>query len=280
MKVQVITDSDTGLQGELASEFGIVILSHYLIHGGRSYSELDLPRQQMIDWLKRDEQVTSTHPTVHDYVSAFEEAGKSSDVVFYVPISSQYSNAYDVAHAVREGLPKLRIAIVDSQRAAGGHALFALETARMSRGNDPLDMLMQKVERMHEHVTEVMVLDSLRQLAREGRTRNAERAMKSLVSTKLLVANRGVATPIGKARTNAQALDAIVGQIKKDLARFDAGDIRMLIEYGTDEELADRAKERLISQFSPSQVWVIPTSPAAMLRMGSSGWSVSWSVVI
>ncbi|MCD6135860.1 DegV family EDD domain-containing protein [Candidatus Bipolaricaulota bacterium] len=280
MRVRVITDSDTGLQGELASKFGIDIVSHYLIHGDRSYSELDLPRQQMIDWLKRDEQVTSTHPTVHDYVSAFEEAGKSSDEVFYVPISSQYSNAYDVAHAVREGLARLRIAIVDSQRAAGGHALFALETARISQGNDPLDVLIQKVEGMHERVTEVMVLDSLGQLAREGRARNAEGAMKSLVSTKLLVANRGMATPIGKARTNAQALDAIVAQIKKDLARFDAGDIRMLIEYGTDEEFALRVKESLVERFSPRQVWVIPTSPAAMLRMGITGWSVSWSVVI
>jgi len=279
MKVQVITDSDTGLQGELADEFRIIVLPHYLIHGGESYSDLDLPRQQMIDWLKRDEQVTSTHPTAHDYVSAFEEAKSSSDVVIYVPISAQYSNAYDVAHAVRERLPKLQIAVIDSQRAAGGHALFALEVARLSRGNDSLDELMRKIDGMQERVTEVMVLDSLRQLSREGRTRNAEGAMKSLVSTKLLVANRGMATPIGKARTNAQALDAIIDQIKKDLARFDAGDIRMLIEYGTDDDLADRVKERLIAQFSPAEVWVLPTSPSAMLRMGISGWSVSWSVV-
>lgn len=280
MKVQVITDSDTGLQGELASEFGIVILPHYLIHDGKSYSELDLPREQMIDWLKEDGQVTSSHPTVHDYVSAFEDAGRSSDGSLYVPISSLYSKAYDVALAVRERLPGLQIAIVDSQRAAGGHAMFALEAARMSQENDPLDVLVQKVEGMHERVTEVMVLDSLGQLAREGRTHNTEGAIKSLVSTKLLVANRGLATPIGKARTNTQALDAIIEQIKKDLARFDTGNIRMLIEYGTDEELAARVKERLVSQFSPSQVWVIPTSPAAMLRMGSSGWSVTWSVVI
>lgn len=280
MNVRVITDSDTGLQGELADERGIIVLPHYLIHGGKSYSELDLPRQQMIDWLKNDEQVTTTHPTVHDYASAFGEAGSSSDVVIYVPISAQYSNAYDVAHAVREKLPKLQIAIIDSQRAAGGHALFSLEAARLARGNDPLDMLIQKVEGMQERVTEVMVLDSLRQLAREGRARNAEGAMKSLVSTKLLVANRGMATPIGKARTNAQALDVIIEQIKKDLARFDASEVRVLIEYGTDDDLAARVKERLIAQFSPVEVWVLPTSPAAILRMGINGWSVSWSVVI
>jgi len=33
MKVQVITDSDTGLQARLAQQLGIVILSHYLFHG-------------------------------------------------------------------------------------------------------------------------------------------------------------------------------------------------------------------------------------------------------
>ena len=279
MKVQVITDSDTGLQGKLADEHGIIVLPHYLIHGDRSYSDLELPRQQMIDWLKNDEQVTTTHPTVHDYASAFEEAASSSDVVIYVSISTQYSNAYDVACAVREKLPKLQIAIIDSQRAAGGHALFALEVARISRGNDSLNVLMRKIEGMQGRVSEVMVLDSLRQLSREGRARNAEGAMKSLVSTKLLVANRGMATPIGKARTNAQALDAIIEQIKKDLARSDASEVRVLIEYGTDDDLAARVKERLIEQFSPAAVWVLPTAPSAMLRMGINGWSVSWSVV-
>ncbi len=280
MNVQVVTDSDTGLQGDIAHKFNIVVLPHYLIHSGRSYSELDLPRQQMIDWLNKGEVVTSSHPTVHDYSSAFQDAGNSLHNILYVPISAQYSKAYDVALAVREGLPKLQIAIVDSQRAVGGHALFSLEAARLSQGIDPLDLLVQKVEEMHERLTEVMVLDSLGQLAREGRTRNAEGAMTSLVSTKLLVASRGMATPIGKARTNTQALDAIADQIKKDLARFDAGNIRMLIEYGTDEELAISVKESLVEQFSPRQVWVIPTSPSAMLRMGVTGWSVSWSVVI
>jgi len=279
MKAQVITGSDTGLQGKLADEFGIIVLPDYLIHDGKTYSELDLPRQQMIDWLKNDEQVTSTHPTVHDYVSAFERAGSSSDVIIYVPISAQYSNAYDVACAVRERLPKLQIVIIDSQRAAGGHALFTLEVARLSRENDSLGELMRKIDGLQERVTEILVMDSLRQLSREGRVRNAERAMKSLVSTKLLLANRGMATPIGKARTNAQALDAIIEQIKKDLARFDAGDIRMLIEYGTDEGWADQVVEQLSRIFSPREMWKVPASPLAILRIGIHGWSVSWSVV-
>ena len=279
MTIRVITDSDTGLQGGIATEFGLLVLPHYMIHDGKSYSDLDLDRQEMIDWLRAGEEVTSTHPTVHDYVSAFEGAGSSRDAVLYVPISSSYSNAYDVAHALRDDLSELDIAIVDSQRAAGGHALFSLEAARLSRDIEQIEELVKRVEGMHERVTEIMVLDSLGQLAREGRARNAEEAMKSLVSAKLLVANRGMATPIGKARTNMQALDVIVERIKLDLARLDAGRIRILIEYGTNEDLASRVKEHLVSQFSPLQVWIIPTAPSAMLRMGITGWSVSWSVV-
>lgn len=279
MNVRVLTDSDTGLQGQLANEFGIVILPHYLIHGGKSYRELDLPRERMIAWLEEEDEVTSSHPTVHDYVSAFQDAGRSDNGILYLPISAQYSKAYDVSLAVRERLSGSHITIVDSQRAVGGHAMFALEAVRLAISEDSPDRIVQKMKVIHERVNEIMVLDSLRQLVHEGRARNVEGAMTSLVSTKLLVANRGLATPIGKVRTNTQALEAIIAKIKKDLAHFDTSDIRILIEYGTDEELAERVKEDLVSLFSPSKLWALPISPSAMLRIGTTGWSVSWSVV-
>jgi len=279
MSVRVITDSDTGLQGRLAEKFSIVVLPHYLISGGRSYNELDLPRERMIGWLNEEKEVTTSHPTVQDYISAFETVGEDDDDILYVPISSQYSKAHDIALAVRERLSGLRIEVVDSKRAAGGHAMFALEAARLAQGGEGIDAIVKEMERMDGRIAEIMVLDSLRQLAREGRTKGADAALISLVSAKLLVTNRGLATPIGKARTNVQALDTIIAKIKKDLAEFEASDVRLLVEYGTDEELADRVKERLASEFSPSESWTIPTSPAALLRMGTSGWSVSWAVV-
>ena len=279
MSVRVITDSDTGLQGQLAKKFNIVVLPHYLISGGRAYNELDLPRKRMIGWLDEKKEVTTSHPTVQDYISAFETVGKEDDDILYVPISSQYSKAHDISLAVRERLSGLRIEVVDSKRAAGGHAMFALEAAQLAQGGEGIDAIVKEMERMDGRIAEIMVLDSLSQLAREGRTKDADAALTSLVSAKLLVTHRGLATPIGKAHTNVQALDTIIAKIKEDLAEFEAGDVRLLIEYGTDEELAERVKERLASEFSPSESWTIPTSPAALLRMGKSGWSVSWAVV-
>lgn len=277
MSVKVITESDTGLQGELAERFGILIVPHYINYKGQTYSDLDLDPEEFLEWLKGGEQITTSHPTVQDLKAAFQRAGEEAEALLYITISSRYSKVYDLAMAVKRGFAKPRIEVVDSGRAVGGHALLALEAARLAaEGAEPNEIL-NSIGDMQEQVDEVMVIDTLRQLAREGRARKAEEVMSSMISVKALAAHReGLVTPIGRARTNAQALDTIVKLIKQDLTRTGASGVRCLVEYGDLPGWVEQVLTRLREELSPQELWEVPAAPSTLLRIGPHGWSVAW----
>ncbi len=279
MLVQVITESDTGLGGELGRQLGIRVLAHYVNYRGRSYSDLAINRDEFLTWLKAGEEITTAHPTVHDLVAAFNDAGKNGDPILYIPISSLYSKTYALAVSLQKRLPKLRIEVFDSKRAVGGHGMVAVAAARLANNGQNVDEIVAALANLDDRIDEIMVVDSLKQLAQEGRTRNAEDALSSMLTVKPLVSHRdGLATPIGKARTNKQALDEIVFRVKKVLARFGADAISFLVEYGTTEQWADEIVSRLTAEFSLRMVEKIPAAPSSLLRIGAGGWTVAWMV--
>ncbi len=279
MAVQVITESDTGLGGELGQRLGIRVLAHYINYRGQSYSDLAISRDKFLTWLESGEEITTAHPTIHDLIAAFSDAGKSNDQILYITISSQYSKTYALAMSLRKRLPELRIEVLDSKRAAGGHAMMAIAAARLASSGQGVEEIVSALTNLDERIDEILVVDSLRQLAREGRTRNAEKVLSSIITVKPLVSHRGgLATPIGKARTNTQALDEITSRIKKALARFDADTISFLVEYGLNEPWADEVAARLMAEFSPRMVEKIPAAPSTLLRIGARGWTVAWMV--
>ncbi len=280
MSVRVIAESDTGLAGPLAAEFGIDVLSHYLNRRGRSYSDLELDRDMFIAWLRAEEEITSAHPTPAEMVAAFRAAGKGDDQVVYVTISSRYSKTYDLALSVREELPGLRIEVIDSRRAAGGHALVTLEVGRLAQMGKTIDEIMAEMGEIDPLIDEILVIDSLRQLAKEGRTQAAGGAISSLIAVKPLIVHRdGLATPIGKARTDSQALDQIVAAIKRSLARTEGAGLRLIVMYGEDRSHGERVAARLLDELAPERQWTIPAPPSTLLRIGPGGWTVAWRVV-
>ena len=280
MTVQVITESNTGLGGGLGQQLGIRVLSHYVNYHGRSYPELSVNRKEFLSWRGEGEKITSAHPTVQDLVTAFTQAGENGDPIVYIPITSHASKSYDLALSVRERLPQLQIEVFDSKRALGGQAMVAIEAARLAREGYGLEEVISSLKKVDKCIDEIMVFDTLRQLAHEGRVDNAETAFSSLIKVKPLIAHReGVATPIGRARTNQQALDQIVAEIKQALAKCEGTDLRVLVEYGSDAGWADQVISQLDYEFSLHEAWKVLASPLAILHMGIQGWSVAWMVI-
>ena len=279
MTVQVITESNTGLGGGLGQQLGIHVLSHYVNYHGQSYPELSVDRKEFLSWLGKGEEITSAHPTVQDLVTAFTNAGENHDSTVYIPISSRTSNSYDFALSVCERLPHLQIEVFDSKRALGGQAMVAIEAARLAREGYGLEKVMSGLKKTDKCIDEIMVFDTLRQLAHEGRVHNAETTANSLIKVKPLIAHReGVPTPIGRVRTNQQALDQVIAAINRALANCDGTGVRALVEYGSDEEWADQVIDQLEHKFSLQATWKVLASPLSVLHIGIHGWSVAWMV--
>ncbi len=280
MPVRVITESDTGLAGPIGDEFGIHVLPHYINHGGRSYSDLALDRDELIAWLRAGDEVASAHLTPQEMLDAFREVGKGGDPVLYIPISSRYSKTYDLALSVRKELPGQRIEVIDSARAAGGHAMVALEAARLAQAGKGIDEIVAEMNEIDPLIDEILVIDSLRQLAKEGRVQETEGPIASIIAVKPLVAHRdGLIAPVGKARTNTQALEQITGTIKKSLAQHEGVELRLIVMYGEDAGWAEQVSSRLEEEFAPERIWTIPAPPSTLLRIGPGGWTVAWRVV-
>ena len=278
MSVQVISGSDVSL-GALTEQLGISVLADYIIYRGKSYPESAVEREEFLRWTREGSEITSSHPTAQDLLATFTEVGKKSSDILYIPIASRISKAYELALTVRERLPKLRVEVFDPKRPAGGHALITLEAARLANAGLPLDEILIRLNQAVTHIDQIVVVDSLRQLAREGRISNPEEALSSLIAVKALLSFRdGLPTPISKARTDQQALEQIIYAIKHALAQFDATSLRLIVEYTDNQAWVVQVADRLSETFSPIELLNLPASPLAILRFGTHGWSVAWEV--
>ena len=278
-KVKVITGSETGISPELAKRFNIELVPYYVSYDHRTYTEgVNLDREDFYRWLSQSTELpTTSHPTRNDIIAAFKRAGTETDSIICVTISSKHSMPFELANKAKEEFHDLRIEVVDSGKATAGHGLVALEAARLAGQGADIAQILSKMEELKERVNEVLVLNTLKNLAKGGRIHRAKALVGSILSIKPIITYRdGFTAPVGKVRTHPQALEFIVSKIKADLERYGSPGIRCIIEDADNREWANQVKERITKEFEPEEVWQVGMSPISAVHIGPGAWGVAY----
>ena len=252
MKTKIVVDSSANLYAMKHADFECVPLK--IITDDAEYTDTaELNAVEMAQTLRTYKGKTSTScPNVSDWLAAFEGA----DQVFAVTITGALSGCYNAALLAGQEYemdhPGARVFVLDSLSTGPEMALLAERLQALTAAGLPFDDICEAILQYHKHTHLLFSLESLANLARNGRVKPAVAAVARMLGIRVI----GEASPAGelevlcKTRGEHGALERIVLEMKGH--GFIHGRVR--IAHCGNPAAADRLKKMIGAVFEGAQV--------------------------
>ena len=256
MKTKIVVDSAANLYALEGVDFACVPLK--IITDHEEYrDDGTLDAVGMATTLRTYKGKTSTScPNVSDWLEAFEGA----DEVYAITITGTLSGCYNAAQLAAEEYqqehPGKRGFVLDSLSTGPEQQLLAEHLRDELAAGKDFDAICAEMLRYHEHTHLLFSLESLANLARNGRVKPAVAAVARMLGIRVIgqASAAGELDVICKTRGEHGALERIVLELKEH--GYAGG--RVIVSHCDNPAAAERLKHMIEAVFEGAQVVVNP----------------------
>ena len=256
MKTKIVVDSAANLYALEGVDFACVPLK--IITDHEEYrDDGTLDAVGMATTLRTYKGKTSTScPNVSDWLEAFEGA----DEVYAITITGTLSGCYNAAQLAAEEYqqehPGKRVFVLDSLSTGPEQQLLAEHLRDELAAGKDFDAIYAEMLRYHEHTHLLFSLESLANLARNGRVKPAVAAVARVLGIRVIgqASAAGELDVICKTRGEHGALERIVLELKEH--GYAGG--RVIVSHCGNPAAAERLKHMIEAVFEGAQVVVNP----------------------
>ncbi len=275
MTVKIVTDSAADLPHTLAEELGITVVPVYLRFGEEVYRDrVDISEDEFYHRLLHDPiHPSTTQPTPQDFADAYQKLSQEADGIISIHLTSRLSGTYNSAiqgkTLVEDGCP---IEVVDSQTLSMANGLIAMEAAKIAKSGKSLQQVVTEVRQIIPNIHLLILLDTLKYLAKGGRIGKAKALLGSVLNVKpLLIVKDGELQPAGQVRTRSQGIQRLF-----DFAK-NAIDIQDLsVVYSTTPDEAQTLAEHVGSLVPRERITLARVGPALGVHAGPGALGISF----
>jgi len=258
MSSKVVLDSSGDLQHFEGVDFASVPLK--ILAGEREFVDnAEENVMGMVEFLREYKGKTSTScPGVGEYLEAYGDAENVYCVTITSNLSGSYNAAKVAAQTYQEQYPERKVHVFDSLSTAGEMALIAEKIRELVKANTSFDMLVQQVKAYQQKTRLLFSLESLHNLANNGRVPGAVAALAGMLGIRLIgkASDIGTLQPIGKARGEKKLIPELLKHLSE--MGYQGGKIR--IDHCSNPDAAARLSASILERF-----------PAADIRVGENG---------
>lgn len=277
MKIKIVTDSASNLFSLPGVDFESVPLR--IVTDSKEYVDtVSLNVTKMVNELSTYKGRSSTAcPGVGDWLAAFE----GYDEIYCVTIISTLSGSYNAAMTAKqqyeEEHPGARVFVLDSYT-AGAEMKLHLEKFRdlVLEGKDFDTICKEIVAYKENHTALVFSLESLHNLASNGRVHPAVAKIASIVGLRLVgdVSLDGQLHPTDKCRGEKKTLTAIYSNMRR--LGYKGG--TLLIDHCFGERTAQTLKDIVLADYPHARVELAPTGGLCSFYAEKGGLMIGFEV--
>ena len=252
MKSKIVVDSSANVYELPGVGFAYVPLK--ILTDEQEYvdtAEVDAPA--LAEMMRSYKGRTSTScPNISDWMAAYEGA----DEVYVVTITGTLSGAYNAALLAGEEYEQshegARVFVLDSLSTGAESRLLVERLAALIKAGKPFDTVCEEIRAYHEHTHLLFALESLANLARNGRVKPAVAAVARMLGIRVIgqASDGGELEVLCKTRGEHGALERIVLELKDH--GFTDGKVH--IAHCDNPEAAKRLKLMIHAVFAGAQV--------------------------
>lgn len=253
MKFKIVSDSASNIFELADIPYSNVPLK--IISSQKEYvdtKELDVVN--MVKELKNEKNKTGTScPNSHEWMEAYGDA----DCVFAVTITSKLSGSYSAAMNAGENYkqehPHANVCIIDTLSAGPEMQLLIEQLRELILEEKNFDEIKDAIHSYQKHTHLLFSLQSLTNLARNGRVHPAVAKMAGILGIRIVgKASEGTLMPLHKCRSEKKALRTILNEMKKEGYRGKA----VRIAHCMNPESAKALKKMILAEFPTSDVQI------------------------
>ncbi len=276
MKIKIVTDSASNMTSLEGVAFENVPLK--INTDKKEYvDDASLNVEQMVEELSVYKGRSGTAcPGVGDWLEAFEDC----DVVFCVTIISRLSGSYNAAMTAKqqyeEENPGKRVFVLDSYSAGPEMKLHVEKIKELVLAGKDFDTICKEIVEYKERNTALLFsLESLRNLANNGRVSQAVAMIASIIGMRVVgdVSEEGL-HPTNKCRGEKKAITALFDNMK----RLGYRGARVLVDHCYNENAAKALKELIQKEFPAAQVIIDKTKGLCSFYAERGGLMIGFEV--
>ena len=261
----LVADTTSYLAPEVLKRHEIHLVSLYVGLEGQQEREIDL-LDDLDGFYERlrasEEAVTTSQPSVGDFLSVYEPLLAEGREIVSIHISAGISGTYETAVQARErliadGTGGERIHIVDSRTAAGGMAMVVLGAASAAAEGRSAEGIVAGAQEARRSLKLWFAVDTLEYLRRGGRIGAAGAWIGTTLKIKPILTFEEEVTPVERVRTRARSVERLVGYAKQ---RHEDGADAWVVNHVQDPDAA----ASLIEACRP----IFGSEPLVMAEMG------------
>lgn len=257
MRYKIVSDSSSNVFTVSGAEYTTVPMKVVAEQEYVDTPELDL--QGMVSDLQQFKGKSgSSCPNVQEWLDAFADA----DAVFCVTISKNLSGSYNAARdAVAEFLeenPDKKAYVFDSLAAGPQQAMLCDKLAQLIAEGLEFEQIVEKALDYHNHTHILFRLQSLTNLARNGRINPAVAKIAGVLGIRVIGdAKGGQITPVHKPRGDKKAIPMLV-EMMKERGFYDGAILRIAHCFG--QEPAQLLRDAVLAEFPNTRFVLEPTT--------------------
>ena len=220
--------------------------------------ELDL--QDMVETLKNHKGKSgSSCPNVQDWLDAFGDAEAIFVLTISKNLSGSYNSACQAAELALEADPNRKIFVFDTLTAGPQQIMLAEKLKELINEGLDFDTTREKALEYHKHTHILFCLESLTNLARNGRVNPAVAKIAGVLGMHVVGdAKGGFITPVHKPRGHKKAMHTLVSMME-ERGLYDGALIRIAHCFG--QQQAEDLKAAVLEKF-PGCRFIIESTTA------------------
>ena len=254
MKTKIVVDSSSNLYALPGVDFACVPLK--IVTDEQEYlDDGTLDAVGMARSLRTYKGKTSTScPNVADWLAAYEGAEQIFVATITGTLSGSYNAALLAAEEYKETHPEARIFVLDSLSTGAESRLLVERLAALIKAGKPFDTVCEEIRAYHEHTHLLFALESLANLARNGRVKPAVAAVARMLGIRVIgqASDAGDLEVLCKTRGEHGALERMVLEMKA----HGLTNGRVHIDHCCNAAAAERLKHMVHAVFPEAKVEV------------------------
>lgn len=255
MKIKIVSDSSSNVFSMKEIEYTSVPLK--VLAGEKEYVDDGMQDiSQMVEHLRTFKGKTSTScPNVAEWMDAFGDA----DIIYGVSITSNLSGSYNAAMQAKqiyeEKHPDKKVYIFDSLSAGSELKLILEKILECVKAGLGFEETVQEVTAYMTHTHTLFMLESLQNLARNGRVSHAVATAAGILGIRIIgkASDVGTIEPIHKCRGEKKAISTMYNSMKE--CGFDGGKVR--IAHCLNEEAAEALAGKIHADYPDAEIEII-----------------------
>lgn len=270
-KIAVITDSTCDIPQDILSAYGIGVVSHYVIWGGREYRDrLDIKPEEFYARLATEKvRPTTSQASEMDFLQVFKAAEEKGALqIIALTVSGALSGAHQMAVNAARSI-KIPIFVVDSKGPSMSLGWQTLAAAKMAEAGEDAQAILRRVDEIRQSLVMIVGMNTLEYLKAGGRIGGAAVWLGAHLHVKPVVSINhltGLVEAEGIARTYNHMVDLVVSKFKEKLHGRKPEHVAVL--HGNTPEQAEKLVKRIQAEFSPSEIQMNITGPALGVNSG------------